>query len=322
MRSPSYDPAMPGYGRDIASTHDSEWPVGGIDAEAALSALYDISVETDVNGRQAPYQYLVLLWAIQRARIGLPQPVPYLEVRANIADILGRFTLARSSPNVANPWFALRQTPWWYIPNPVGRYKDVLGANMAAGLSAQIVELIRYDPEFARCAVQSIQNILDDIGANPAQVDDLLLQLDLDDLPTYRLIPVEKNTVETFGAEHHAAPQELRTRHEAELQNAYWTYLVARGHELSSAYIRVDGQRLRLDLYDVTDHDLIEVKSTVDRNTIRLGLGQILDYARIMKPQRRTLLLPAKPAEGLIDLLHDHDVRVVFRDENAGFVCS
>ncbi|MXP24364.1 hypothetical protein GIY30_23870 [Gordonia sp. HNM0687] len=62
------------------------------------------------------------------------------------------------------------------------------------------------------------------------------------------------------------------------------------------------GAVLATDLYDVTADDLIEVKSSIDRETLRLALGQILDYERFIRPKLRTLLVPERPAQEMIDL--------------------
>jgi len=190
---------------------------------------------------------------------------------------------------------------------------------MLAGLSQQIRNLIASDSTFAGRAVAEIRSILSDMVEDIRKVDDTIEELGLGLLRLFTLIPVESNTAETFKVNAPELSDEERTREEAGLQNAYKEHLEAQGHQVYSINIPVDGIHLRADLYDATQDELIEVKSSIDRNTIRLGLGQILDYARIVKPQRLTLLLPDLPSASLLRLLADHKVRVVYRTPEGHF---
>jgi hypothetical protein len=45
---------------------------------------------------------------------------------------------------------------------------------------------------------------------------------------------------------------------------------------------------------------------------VRAALGQALDYSRFLKHERRSLLLPIKPAPDLVDLLHEYAVGVIW----------
>lgn len=296
------------------------WLSQSVDSETALAELKNIVVETHDDGSEAPYQYLVLLWAISAALNGISQPLPYSVAKRQIAPILKRFAIAKSPPRVANPWFALRQTPWWTIPNPVGRYKDVPSSDMSAGLSPQIIRLLEVDGAFAGRAVAEIEFILSDMVADTQQVSKVLDELGLNELRRYRLIPVESNVTESFTMSYPEVGEEDRKRKEADLQNAYKAHLEKHGHQVSSVEIFDDGQTLRVDLFDVDDEDLIEVKSSARRETVRLGLGQILDYAQFVQHRRKTLLLPARPSKSLVKLLSDYDVRVVYRTANGSFV--
>lgn len=102
-------------------------------------------------------------------------------------------------------------------------------------------------------------------------------------------------------------------RREADLQERYRQYLLARGHEVMRYEIcSPSGAVLATDLHDLTDDDLIEVKSAVDRETLRLALGQILDYQRFVNPKRCTLLVPEMPPHEMIDLFTKLAIRVVW----------
>lgn len=290
------------------------------DVAAALKALHNIKVETHEDGAEAPYQYLVLLWSISAALNGIEQPIPFSVAKPDISPILNRFAIAKSPPRLENPWFALRQSPWWEIPNPVLRYKEVPQSDMSAGLSPGILTLIEADGTFAGRAVAEIQSILQEMLVDTKKIDTLLEDLELKELKRYRLIPVESNVAESFTSSAPEETEQERKRKEAELQNAYKSYLARRGHQVTAIEIFDDGQNLRADLFDVNEENLIEAKSSTRRETVRLGLGQILDYARFVDHKRKTLLLPERPPKSLVKLLGEHDVHVVYREGSGDFV--
>ena len=78
---------------------------------------------------------------------------------------------------------------------------------------------------------------------------------------------------------------------------------------------------LATDLYDVTTDDLIEVKSSIAHETLRLALGQILDYERFISPKLRTLVVPERPAQEMIDLFSTLAIRVAWPEDD-GFKIS
>jgi hypothetical protein len=58
------------------------------------------------------------------------------------------------------------------------------------------------------------------------------------------------------------------------------------------------------DLYFEDCGLLIEAKGGVDRESIRMAIGQITDYRRFIKPDSRCgILLPSLPRRDLVDLL-------------------
>ena len=85
--------------------------------DGPLFEVEDLKVDR-THGRPAPYQYVVLLWAISRARSGSPRLVPYLDVRDDLAELLTPFALAKTAPDPAMPWFALRNSSWWELRIP------------------------------------------------------------------------------------------------------------------------------------------------------------------------------------------------------------
>lgn len=138
-------------------------------------------------------------------------------------------------------------------------------------------------------------------------------------MPSHESVPVENSFTEQFSTAYQAMAAAERTRREATVQRKYQKYLEAQGHTVTRKRIIVDGQTLYSDLYDEDADDLIEVKSLNDRVTMRLALGQILDYAFIVKPAILTVVVPKRPAEGIIRLYQKHSVRVVWPNAHGEF---
>ena len=64
-----------------------------------------------------------------------------------------------------------------------------------------------------------------------------------------------------------------------------------------------ESDSLVTDTYDVTGGVLYEAKSKADRATIRLGIGQLLDYLRFVDDVKGSLLLPLEPSYDLRSLI-------------------
>ena len=65
------------------------------------------------------------------------------------------------------------------------------------------------------------------------------------------------------------------------------------------------------DLADVTQNILYEAKGSADRMSVRLALGQVLDYGRYVDGAQLAVLLPEAPAADLVELLRATTSRVV-----------
>lgn len=131
-----------------------------------------------------------------------------------------------------------------------------------------------------------------------------------------RFVGLEKNVAREFETRP-AVGTTVSQRREAELVDRYVAHLAALGRRLGRHRIRVvDGDnRLATDLFDATENVLYEAKSSVDRSTIRLGLGQILDYRRFLpEVDGFRLLLPSRPIDELVGLLAHYGVGVTWPD--------
>lgn len=96
------------------------------------------------------------------------------------------------------------------------------------------------------------------------------------------------------------------TRRESGLVLRYKAFVEELGHIVSAPRFVPPGsvQELRTDLLDETDGELIEAKSESTRPNIRYAIGQLLDYGRRIDHLNKAVLLPTRPSEDLVDLLH------------------
>jgi len=138
--------------------------------------------------------------------------------------------------------------------------------------------------------------------------------------PAFTEVPVEAQHQEHY----HVQPYQPTDaeRREAGLVQRYRQYLAQRGISVVRLAIRPDQERrpLYCDLFNKTNHELIEAKGTVTREAIRLGLGQLLDYRRFVTPTpHMVMLVPMRPRPDLLDLLHQHGIRVVWEERPGQF---
>lgn len=67
------------------------------------------------------------------------------------------------------------------------------------------------------------------------------------------------------------------------------------------------------DLYDLTTNTLIEAKSNVARTAFRTAIGQLADYARLVKPApKKAILLPERPRPDLMKLAKSEGIGVIW----------
>lgn len=105
-----------------------------------------------------------------------------------------------------------------------------------------------------------------------------------------------------------AMAERMASQPEAELGQRFEQYLAARGRQVCCFAITLpDGTVLTTDRCDVDGDVLYEAKSSADRMSVRLALGQVLDYGhhvgRVRADLRLAILLPTVPAPDLVELL-------------------
>lgn len=120
------------------------------------------------GGRPAPYQYLTLLWAIEKIAKGYPRLTPYKEAH-DLRKIL-RDASPETRPDPIMPWFALfnRVPSWWEIERPktisgqVFQRSDIRKYNLRAGIPAPRYERLRTDTQFRQKVVEFIKPYIDE----------------------------------------------------------------------------------------------------------------------------------------------------------------
>lgn len=126
-----------------------------------LRALDDLKVDRQL-GRPAPYQQLVLLWAISEAVRGGDRLRPFSSVSDELRALLAPFAVSESAPDPELPWFALRNSPWWQLsPQPEGPVSRggrdfVRQEDPVAGLVREVHRLVRVNPEFRERAIEKL----------------------------------------------------------------------------------------------------------------------------------------------------------------------
>jgi hypothetical protein len=127
-------------------------------------------------------------------------------------------------------------------------------------------------------------------------------------------LPIESVDIETYAKQHPDEPP-IAVRREAKLVLRYTAWLTSRGENAVRHRVPIPtGGYLFTDVYNKATDELIEAKASAGRIYVRAGLGQVLDYSRFLSHKSRALLLPVRPSDDLIDLLHEHGVGVIWED--------
>jgi len=113
-------------------------------------------------------------------------------------------------------------------------------------------------------------------------------------------------------------------RREQTLVRAYSAHRRDQGRCGKRRFYALPGSRSPLvcDLIDDTDQVLYEARGDVRRSSVRTAIGQLFDYRRFEPgPMSIAVLLPRKPSEDLIELIHSVGASVVWRTAD-GFADS
>ncbi len=128
-------------------------------------------------------------------------------------------------------------------------------------------------------------------------------------------IPVEQTITESTLIAGDREPY-MAERREHKLVKEFATWLESQGHDICRLQLRPGGEPAPIfcDLYDKTSNTLYEAKGTVAREAIRMAIGQLADYVRLVKPSpQKALLVPQEPRADLRALLAGEDIVTVWR---------
>ena len=200
------------------------------------------------------------------------------------------------------------------ISRRIGNYRgtDVPGEGLkpVTGDALALFTNMRDDETWRAERVKSAREALARRGAGPAApaaVSSAPRQA------TLRFGRIEANTAESFDVP--VRPAREHQRREAALVKRYCESRGQAAQNLTGVTIEAAGG-LRVDLFDKSENVLIEAKPDSSRSTIRLLLGQLLDYVRYFDPQPRlAALLPSRPVDDLVDLLGAHGVSVIYEGD-------
>ena len=90
---------------------------------------------------------------------------------------------------------------------------------------------------------------------------------------------------------------------EAQLVSRFQTFLESHGHTVERYRITTPAGVLYTDVADTSNAVLYEAKADADRMSVRLALGQVLDYGRYVQGTKLAVLLPGMPSADLVELL-------------------
>lgn len=138
--------------------------------------------------------------------------------------------------------------------------------------------------------------------------------------PTRVDIPIEQQETEKAYVNPSREPFEAERR-EQKLVLALEAHLVGLGHEVSRQRLIPPGETRPIitDLFDATTGMLVEAKGTVERNAIRMAIGQLCDYRRFFAAgelNHVAALFPAVPRADLCELLSEQGIVLIYRTES------
>jgi hypothetical protein len=137
--------------------------------------------------------------------------------------------------------------------------------------------------------------------------------------PAKSNVPIEQQQTEKAYVAPSNEPYEAERR-EQTLVLELEAHLRNLGHEVFRHRILPSGEARPLftDLYDESLDMLVEAKGTVERNAIRMAIGQLADYKRFVsdsKPRHVAVLLPSEPRKDLCDLLASQGIDLIFKSQ-------
>lgn len=171
-------------------------------------------------------------------------------------------------------------------------------------------------PATGQLAEPPAQLFRDGATASDSQVTEIAASTDTEEFAgdaEVTEIDSERNAILEFEV----APTtgRLAKRDEAKMVGQFETWLANRSHDTKRLRIKIPGERHELvtDTYDTTAGVLYEAKSKSDRATVRLAIGQLLDYLRFVTEVSGGILLPDEPSADVKRLIFSVGFSVTYR---------
>jgi 5-methylcytosine-specific restriction protein A len=151
--------------------------------------------------------------------------------------------------------------------------------------------------------------------------DDRSLSGDVRMLTEANLVDIEENFVAAFSIR--ATPETTGNRKESNLADRFKNQHPSGATAFKRWRLRPAGELnyLHTDLYDTTTNTLYEAKAHATRDSVRLAIGQLLDYRRHISPEpQMCLLVPEKPNDDLLALLKSVGIDCVYECHDGHFL--
>lgn len=110
-------------------------------------------------------------------------------------------------------------------------------------------------------------------------------------------------------------------RLEFKLQGEFGSFLISNGHSVFNYDFTLEGLggTLKPDMWIPDLNLVVEAKPSCAREYVRLGIGQVLDYANLSTlegtPMKPGLLLPARPTQDLVDLIKSLGIALIYKSD-------
>lgn len=132
-------------------------------------------------------------------------------------------------------------------------------------------------------------------------------------------VPIESQETEKAYVNPSREPYEAERR-EQKLVLALEAHLLRLGHTVNRQRLLPSGEARPIitDLFDGTTGTLVEAKGSVERNAVRMAIGQLCDYRRFFATgelRHVAALFPKEPRADLCDLLSEQGIIVIHRTE-------
>jgi len=138
---------------------------------------------------------------------------------------------------------------------------------------------------------------------------------------TAELIDLERNLTDTFSTS--GTEPSIGERREGKLVQDFTIYLEGLGHKVKRWKLTPKGEikSFLTDPYDLTDEHLYEAKGSAAREKVRMAVGQLLDYKRLMEtpPRKLSVLLPHEPSSDIRSFLAAYGIGCTWQQEDGRF---